>query len=46
MLERGRELRALFGDAPVFLAASTREGEEALLPDALDARRRLPRCSP
>jgi 3-deoxy-D-manno-octulosonic-acid transferase len=35
MLERGRELRALFGQRPVFLAASTREGEEALLLDAL-----------
>ena len=35
MLERGRELRALFGERPVFLAASTREGEETLLLDAL-----------
>ena len=35
MLERGRELRALFGQRPVFLAASTREGEEVLLLDAL-----------
>jgi 3-deoxy-D-manno-octulosonic-acid transferase len=35
MLERGRELRALFGGRTVFLAASTREGEEALLLDAL-----------
>ncbi|MBZ0143312.1 MAG: lipid IV(A) 3-deoxy-D-manno-octulosonic acid transferase [Rhodocyclaceae bacterium] len=35
-LERGRELRQLFGAArPVFLAASTRDGEEALLLDAL-----------
>jgi 3-deoxy-D-manno-octulosonic-acid transferase len=33
--ERARELRALFGERPVFLAASTREGEEALLLDAL-----------
>jgi 3-deoxy-D-manno-octulosonic-acid transferase len=33
--ERGRELRRLFGERPVFLAASTREGEEALLLDAL-----------
>jgi 3-deoxy-D-manno-octulosonic-acid transferase len=36
MVERGRELRALFGERPVFLAASTREGEETLLLDALD----------
>ena len=35
LLERGRELRALFGERPVFLAASTREGEERLLLDAL-----------
>jgi len=35
MLERGRELRALFGERPVLLAASTREGEEVLLLDAL-----------
>jgi len=35
MLERGRGLRRLFGDRPVFLAASTREGEERLLLDAL-----------
>jgi 3-deoxy-D-manno-octulosonic-acid transferase len=35
MLERGRELRALFGERTVFLAASTREGEEVLLIDAL-----------
>ena len=35
MLERGRELRRLFGARPVFLAASTREGEERLLLDAL-----------
>ncbi len=32
----GRELRLLFGESrPVFLAASTRDGEEALLVDAL-----------
>jgi 3-deoxy-D-manno-octulosonic-acid transferase len=38
----GRELRVRFGDArPVFLAASTRDGEEALLLDAL-ARHALP----
>jgi 3-deoxy-D-manno-octulosonic-acid transferase len=36
MVEHARELRALSGDRPVFLAASTREGEEALLADALD----------
>jgi 3-deoxy-D-manno-octulosonic-acid transferase len=35
MVARGRELRRLFGDRPVLLAASTREGEEALLLDAL-----------
>ncbi len=36
MLERGRELRRLFGEnRPVFLAASTRDGEEALLLEAL-----------
>lgn len=35
-IELGHLLRALFGTArPVFLAASTREGEEALLLDAL-----------
>jgi 3-deoxy-D-manno-octulosonic-acid transferase len=38
----GRELRGRFGDArPVWVAASTRDGEEALLIDAL-ARRPLP----
>lgn len=37
-LEKGRELRRLFGESrPVFLAASTREGEEALLLEALPA---------
>ena len=36
MLERGRQIRTLLGaDRPVFLAASTRVGEEALLLDAL-----------
>ncbi|PZP61167.1 MAG: 3-deoxy-D-manno-octulosonic acid transferase [Azospira oryzae] len=36
MLERGRALRALFGcERPVFLAASTREGEEARVLDAV-----------
>lgn len=33
-LELGRELRAGYGDRPVWLAASTREGEEALILDA------------
>jgi 3-deoxy-D-manno-octulosonic-acid transferase len=36
MLERGQQLRSRFGvDRKIFLAASTREGEEALLLDAL-----------
>jgi 3-deoxy-D-manno-octulosonic-acid transferase len=35
MLEQGRCLRELFGKRPIFLAASTREGEEPLLLDAL-----------
>ncbi len=36
LLERGKELRQRFGAMrPVFLAASTRDGEEALLLDAL-----------
>ncbi|MEI7843291.1 MAG: lipid IV(A) 3-deoxy-D-manno-octulosonic acid transferase [Gallionellaceae bacterium] len=36
MLELGMQLRSLFGDnRPIFLAASTREGEETLLLDAL-----------
>ncbi|MBI2294722.1 MAG: lipid IV(A) 3-deoxy-D-manno-octulosonic acid transferase [Betaproteobacteria bacterium] len=35
---RGQALRKLFGDRPVFLAASTRDGEEALLLDALERR--------
>jgi 3-deoxy-D-manno-octulosonic-acid transferase len=36
MLERGKQLRIMFGaDRPVFLAASTRVGEEALLLQAL-----------
>jgi 3-deoxy-D-manno-octulosonic-acid transferase len=42
MLDRARELRALYCGRPVFLAASTREGEEALLLDAI-ARTPLPR---
>jgi len=33
-LELGRELRARYGSRPVWLAASTREGEEALILDA------------
>ncbi|MBK7765466.1 MAG: lipid IV(A) 3-deoxy-D-manno-octulosonic acid transferase [Sulfuritalea sp.] len=33
-LELGRKLRAGYGDRPVWLAASTREGEEALILDA------------
>ena len=35
MLARGATLRALIGSRPVFLCASTREGEEALILDAL-----------
>jgi 3-deoxy-D-manno-octulosonic-acid transferase len=35
MLELGGHLRKLLGQRPVFLAASTREGEEALLLNAL-----------
>jgi 3-deoxy-D-manno-octulosonic-acid transferase len=35
MLARGAALRALIGPRPVFLCASTREGEEALILDAL-----------
>jgi 3-deoxy-D-manno-octulosonic-acid transferase len=35
---RAASLRALYGDRPVFLAGSTRDGEEALLLDALAAR--------
>jgi 3-deoxy-D-manno-octulosonic-acid transferase len=35
LVARGRELRRLFGERPVLLAASTREGEEALILDAL-----------
>jgi 3-deoxy-D-manno-octulosonic-acid transferase len=36
MFERAKELRTLYGERPVFLAASTREGEEALLFDVLE----------
>jgi 3-deoxy-D-manno-octulosonic-acid transferase len=35
LVARGHELRRLFGERPVLLAASTREGEEALILDAL-----------
>jgi len=35
MLELGAQLRKQFGERPVFLAASTREGEEEVLLDAL-----------
>ncbi len=35
-IERGREWRASYGTRPVLLAASTRDGEEALLLDALE----------
>jgi 3-deoxy-D-manno-octulosonic-acid transferase len=41
MRRRGAELRARIGRRPVWLAASTREGEEALILDAL-GRRPLP----
>ncbi|MGD9787078.1 MAG: lipid IV(A) 3-deoxy-D-manno-octulosonic acid transferase [Sulfuricellaceae bacterium] len=38
MLQRGRELRALFGESrPVLLLASTRDGEESMLLKALAA---------
>ncbi|WP_432723482.1 lipid IV(A) 3-deoxy-D-manno-octulosonic acid transferase [Jeongeupia wiesaeckerbachi] len=37
VVARGRDWRALFGDRPVLLVASSREGEEALLLDGLDA---------
>lgn len=35
MVEQGRQWRARFGERPVLLCASTREGEEALILDAL-----------
>jgi 3-deoxy-D-manno-octulosonic-acid transferase len=35
LIEQGLQLRRLFGEKPIFLAASTREGEEALILDAL-----------
>ena len=34
-LEKGLQLRSMFGEKPVFLAASTREGEEELILDAV-----------
>jgi 3-deoxy-D-manno-octulosonic-acid transferase len=34
-VDKGLQLRNLFGEKPVFLAASTREGEEALILDAV-----------
>ncbi|RXZ33773.1 3-deoxy-D-manno-octulosonic acid transferase [Oxalobacteraceae bacterium CAVE-383] len=37
MLQRGAQLRARFGDRPVLLCASTREGEEALILSSLAA---------
>ena len=37
MLQRGAQLQARFGDRPVLLCASTREGEEALILSALAA---------
>ena len=37
MLERGHHWRTQFGERPVFLCASTREGEEALVLDALSS---------
>ena len=38
LVERGRTLRAGWGERPVWLFASSRDGEEALLLDALDQR--------
>ena len=35
LIDKGLQLRKLFGERPVFLAASTRDGEEALILDAL-----------
>lgn len=43
MAERGAKLRAYFGERPVFICASTREGEEALILDAFK-QIRLPRA--
>ena len=41
LLDKGLQLRQLFGERPVFLAASTRDGEEALILDAL-AKTKIP----
>jgi 3-deoxy-D-manno-octulosonic-acid transferase len=41
-LETGAMLRVQFGDRPVLLCASTREGEEALILDALARQNALP----
>jgi len=43
MAERGAKLRAYFGNRPVFICASTREGEEPLIIDAF-MRLQLPRA--
>lgn len=43
MAERGAKLRAYFGKRPVFICASTREGEEPLIIDAF-MRLQLPRA--
>ncbi|MBR7800041.1 lipid IV(A) 3-deoxy-D-manno-octulosonic acid transferase [Undibacterium fentianense] len=43
MAERGAKLRASFADRPVFICASTREGEEALILDAF-TQLQLPRA--
>lgn len=43
MAERGAKLRTYFGQRPVFICASTREGEEALIVDAF-MRLQLPRA--
>lgn len=40
-IERGQRLRRAFGPRPVLAAASTREGEEAMLLDALSRWRKL-----
>ncbi len=40
-IERGQRLRRAFGTRPVLAAASTREGEEAMLLDALSRWRKL-----
>ena len=43
MAERGAKLRSYFGQRPVFICASTREGEEPLIVDAF-LRLQLPRA--